>query len=62
MEVLSPFRYSMHWMSKWHMVTLHGVITVYHNMLDHIDGVMRALTQKQPEWKEDLFFAVKVVQ
>jgi hypothetical protein len=31
-------------------------------MPDHIDGVMRALSQKQPEWKEDLFFAVKVVQ
>jgi len=29
-------------------------------MFDHMDGVMRALGKKKTEWKEDLYFAVKV--
>jgi len=59
MEVLRPFRYWTHWMSKRHTVTLHHVITVYNDMFDHMDGVMRALAKKKTQWKEDLFFAVK---
>jgi hypothetical protein len=47
-------------MSNRHTVTLHHVITVYNDMFDHIDGVMRALAQKKTPWKEDLFFAVKL--
>jgi len=31
-------------------------------MFDHMDGVMRALTKKKTQWKEDLFFAVKCAQ
>jgi hypothetical protein len=46
-------------MLKRHTVTLHYVITVYNDMFDHMDGVMRALAKKKTQWKEDLFFAVK---
>jgi len=46
-------------MSKQHTVTLHNVITVYNDMFDHMDGVMRALAKKKTQWKEDIFFAVK---
>jgi len=46
-------------MSKRHTVTLHHVITVYNDMFDHMDGVIRALANKKTQWKEDLFFAVK---
>jgi hypothetical protein len=60
MEVLRPCRYWTMWMSKWHTVTLHHVITVYNDMFDHMDGVMRVLPKKKTQWKEDLFFAVKV--
>jgi len=59
MEVLRPFRYWTLWMSKRHTVTLRHVITVYNDVFDHIDGVMRALAKKRTQWKEDLFFAVK---
>jgi len=59
MEVLRPFRYWTLWMSKRHTVTLHHVITVYNDMLDHMDGVMQALSKKMTPWKEDVFFAVK---
>jgi hypothetical protein len=59
MEVLRPFSYWTLWMSKRHTVTLHYVITVYNDMFDHMDGVMRALAKKKTQWKEDLFFAVK---
>jgi len=49
-------------MSKRHTVTLHQVIAVYNNMFDHMDGVMRALAKKKTQWKEDLFFAVKLAR
>jgi len=62
MEVLWPFLYWTLWMSKRHTVTLHNVITVYNDMFDHMDGVMRALAKKKTQWKEDLFFAVKCVR
>jgi hypothetical protein len=60
MEVLWPFRYWTLWMLKRHTVTVHHVTTVYHDMFDHMDGVMRALAKKKTQWKEDLFFAVKL--
>jgi len=59
MEVLRRFRYWTLWMSKWHTLTLHTVITVYNDMFDHMDGVMRDLAKKKTQWKEDLFFAVE---
>jgi hypothetical protein len=62
MEVLRPFRYWTLWMSKRHTVTLHHVITVYNDMFDHMDGVMVALAKKKTQWKEDLFFAVKLAR
>jgi len=31
-------------------------------MFDHMDGVMRALANKKTQWKEDLFFAVKLAR
>jgi len=62
MEVLRPFRYWTLWMSKRHTVTLHHVITVYNDMFDHMDGVMRGLAKKKRPWKEDLFFAVKLAR
>jgi len=59
MEVLRPLQYWTLWMSKQHTVTLHHVITVYNDMFDHMDCVMRALAKKKTPWMEDLFFAVK---
>jgi len=47
-------------MSKRHTVTLHHVITVYNDMFDHMDGVMRALAKKKTPWKEDFFLTVKL--
>jgi len=62
MEVLRPFRYWTLWMSKRHSVTLHHVITVYNDMFNHMDGVMQALAKKKTQWKEDLFFAVRLAR
>jgi len=49
-------------MSKRHTVPLHHAITVYNDMFNYMDSVMRALAKKKPQWKEDLFFAVKVAR
>ena len=61
-EVLRPFRYYTLWMSKRITVTLHHVITVSNDMFHHMDGVMQALAQKRTQWKEDLFFAMKLAR
>ena len=60
--VLRPFRYWTLWMSMRHSVTLHQVITVYDDMFDHMDSLMRALPRKKTRWKEDLFFTVKLAR
>jgi len=62
MEVSRPFRYRTLWRSKRHSVTLHHVITVYNDMFDHMDGVMRAVSEKKTPWKKDLFFVVKLAR
>ena len=62
MEVLRPFRYWILSMSKRHTVTFHHVITVYNDILDHMDSVMRALAKKKTSWKEELFFTVKLAR
>ena len=62
MELLRPFRCWTLWMSKRHTVILHHIITVYNDMFDHMDGVMRALAKKQTPWMEDLFFPVKLAR
>ena len=49
-------------MSKRHTVTLHHVITVYNDMFDHMDGIMRALAEKTTPWNKDLLFAVKLAR
>jgi len=49
-------------MLRRHTVTLQHVITVYNDMFDHMDGVMQALAKKKTQWKEDLFFAVKLAR
>jgi len=59
MEVLMPFRYRTLWMSRGHRVTPHHVISVYNDMFDHMDGVLRALAKKKTQCKEDVYFAVK---
>jgi len=59
MEVITPFQSWTLRMSKRHTVTLHHAISVYNDMFDHMDGVMRALAKKKTQWKEDLYFAVK---
>jgi len=62
MEVLRPFQYWTLWMSTRHTVTLLHSITVYNDMFDHMNCVMRALAKKKTQWKEDLFFAVKLAR
>jgi len=42
------------------MVTLRHIIGVYHDMFNHVDGVMWASAMKKTPWKEDLYFAVKL--
>jgi len=58
MEVSQPFRYWTLRILKRHTVTLHHVITVYNDIFNHMDGVMRALAKKKIQWEEDLYFAV----
>jgi hypothetical protein len=58
MEVLWPFWYGALWMLRTHTVTPHHVITLYNDILNYIDGVMRALPQKKTQWKQDLYFAM----
>jgi len=62
MEVLRPFQYWTRWMSKRHPVTLHHVITVYNDIFDHTDGVMWTLATKKTQWKNNLYFAVKLAR
>jgi len=62
MEVLRAFRYWTLWMSKRHTITLHDVITVYSDMFDHMDVVMRALAKKKTQWNEEFFFGVKLAR
>jgi hypothetical protein len=49
-------------MSKRHTVTLYHVIAVYNDMFDNMDRVRRAFAKKKTQWKEDLFFSVKLAQ
>ena len=46
-------------MSKGHTVTQLHVITVYNDMFNQMDGVMRRIPQKKTHRREDLYFAVK---
>jgi len=62
MEVARRSQYRTLWMLKRHTITLPHVITVYNDMSDHMDGVMRTLAKKMTQWKEDIFFAMKFAQ
>jgi len=62
MEVLRRLKYWSLWMSKRHKDTLHHVITVYNDVFDHMDGIMRAMPKKNTQYQEDLFFAVKLAR
>jgi len=59
MEGLRTFRYWTLWMSKRHTVTLPYVITVYNDMFDHMDSMMRDFAIKKTACKEHLFCTVK---
>jgi len=59
MEVWWSFWYWTLWMSKWHTVTLHHVITVYNDIFDYMDDIMWALAKNMTQWKEELYFAMK---
>jgi len=61
-EVLRAFRYWTLWMSKWYTVTLYDIHTVYKDMFDQTDGIMRAVARKKPQFKADSYFALKVVR
>jgi len=41
-------------------VTLHQVITVYNDMFDHMDGIMRVWAKKMTPGKEAVYFAGKL--
>ena len=43
-----------------HTVTLHNIMTVYNDMFDHMDGVMRPLAKQKTQWREDVHLTVMV--
>ena len=45
-----------------HTVTLHDCILAYNDMFNYMDGVMQDFAMKKTQWKEDLFFTVKLAQ
>jgi len=49
-------------MLKMHNITLHHVITVYNDMFDHMDSMIRDLAKKKTPWENDFFFPVKLAQ
>jgi len=58
-QVLRPLRRWTLWMSKWHTVTLHHVVTVYNDTFNHLDGGIQAFAKKKTQWEEDLHLAMK---
>lgn len=42
-----------------HRVTFNHVMTVYHDVLDHIDGDVSSVSKKNVLWHETLYFDVK---
>ena len=59
LQVLLPFRYWTLWMSKRQSITLHRVITIYNDMFDHMESVLKALAKKRTQWKKDIHKAVR---
>jgi len=58
-EVFRPFRYWTLLMSTRHTDSLQDIINVLIDMIDQMDGVMGALTEKKTQWTENVTFAVK---
>jgi len=49
-------------MSKRHTISLYHVITVDNDKLFHVDGIMQGLADKKTQWKEDLYFAIRLAR
>jgi hypothetical protein len=49
-------------MSKRYTVKWHHVLTVNNDMFDPLDCMMQAGAKKQTQWKEGLFFTVKLAR
>jgi hypothetical protein len=49
-------------MSKIPTVAQHYVITVYNNMFDRTEEVVRSFIMKKIPWKNDSYFVVKIAQ
>lgn len=60
MDCIRPLPFQTQWMSKRYTVTLHYITTLYNNIADHMDAVILAFAQKKTQWKEDLYFPVKL--
>jgi hypothetical protein len=43
-------------------MTLYHCNTLYNEMFNHLDGVMRAFAKIITQWKEELFLAVKLAR
>jgi len=50
------------WMERAHTGTLDHAITVYNDIFDHMDAIIRALAKKKRQSKENLYFAMEVAQ
>jgi hypothetical protein len=59
LQVLLLFRYWTLWMSKRKSITLHRVITIYNDMFDHVENVLKSLAKKRTQWKKDIHRAVR---
>ena len=46
-------------MSKRKTITPHRVISIYNDMFDHMDSVLKALWKKRVEWQRDIHRAVR---
>jgi len=60
MKFLMTFQYWTLWIAKNLTLTIHHVIIVYNDMFDHIDGILHTVDTMETQWKEDLYFAVKL--
>jgi hypothetical protein len=60
MTDLIPFLYWTLWMSKSHTVSLHHVIIMYNDLINPMEGMTRAMTERKTQWKEYLYFPLKI--
>lgn len=62
MEILRPFRYWTMWMSMRRQITLHRVLYLYDDMLNHIDSVLKVLKNKKYFWKCQMHDAMRAAR